>query len=199
MEIDFVKKKELVSLATIECKVKRLKIPAMVLDSGAELPIVSEDIVKRVGWKIDRSEKYDLSGVATVPIESIGVARNFPITFPPGFTIREDFVVVCPPKPTLIYPNPLLKKYKCAVDWGNDKMKIHYNGEDFIIPVTMHKVKNKLEVNCATASQDDKPLVSNQISQETDSDKDDNVPIEKWCAPAGFSLDSDNSTLKKNA
>ena len=68
----------------------------------------------------------------------------------------------------LIFPNPLLKKYKCAIDWGNDKMKIHYNGEDFIIPVTMHKVKNKLEVNCATASQDDKPLVSDQLYQKID-------------------------------
>src|SRR6185369_15979848 len=191
MEIDFVRRKEpATSLATIPCKIKRLKIPALVLDRGAEPPITSEDIVKRVNWPIDKSEKYDLSGVATFPTESIGIARNFPITFPPGFTIREDFVVVRVPKPTLIFPNPLLKKYKCAVDWGNDKMKIHYNGEDFIIPVTMHKVKNKLEINCAIASQDDKPLVSDQISQEADSDKDDNVPIEKWCAPAGFSLDS---------
>ena len=164
MEIDFVRRKEpVISIATIPVKIKRLKIPALVLDSGAEPAIVSEDIVKRVGGKIDKSEKYDLSGVATVPTESIGITRNLPITFPPGFTIREDFVVVRVPKPTLIFPNPLLKKYKCAVDWGNDKMKIHYNGEDFIIPVTMHKVKNKLEVNCATVSQDDKLLVSDQI------------------------------------
>ena len=198
MEIDFVKKKEpVISIATIPVKIKRLKIPALVLDSGAEPAIISEDIVKRIGGKIDRSEKYDLSGVATVPTESIGIARNLPIAFSPGFTICEDFVVVRVPKPTLIFPNPLLKKYKCAVDWGNDKMKIHYNGEDFIIPVTMHKVKNKLEVNCVTASQNDKPLVSNQISQETDSNEDNNVPLEEWHAPVGFSPDSDDSLLKK--
>ncbi|CAG8624955.1 5240_t:CDS:2 [Paraglomus brasilianum] len=200
MEIDFVRRKEpATSLATIPCKIKRLKIPALVLDSGAEPPITSEDIVKRVNWPIDKSEKYDLSGVATVPTESIGIARNFPITFPPGFTIREDFVVVRVPKPTLIFPNPLLKKYKCAIDWGKDELKIPFNGKDHIIPVTMHKVKNKLEVNCATASQDDKPLVSDQLSQETDSDKDNNVPLEEWHAPVGFSSDSNNSTLKKNA
>ena len=90
MEIDFVKKKE-PDIATIPVKIKRLKIPALVLDSGAEPAIVSEDIVKRVGGKIDKSEKYDLSGVATVPTESIGIARNLPITFSPGFTIRERF------------------------------------------------------------------------------------------------------------
>ncbi|CAG8597682.1 9265_t:CDS:2 [Paraglomus brasilianum] len=200
MEIDFVCRKEpVISIATIPVKIKRLKIPALVLDSGAEPAIVSEDIVKRVGGKIDTSEKYDLSGVATVPTESVGITHNLPITFSPGFTIREDFVVVRVPKPTLIFPNPLLKKYKCAVDWGNDKMKIHYNGEDFIIPVTMHKVKNKLEVNCATASQNDKPLISNQIPQNIDGSEDDNIPFEKWCTPAGFSLNSENLTLKKNA
>jgi len=92
MEIDFVRRKEpVISIATIPVKIKRLKIPALVLDSGAEPAIVSEDIVKRVGGKIDKSEKYDLSGVATVPTESIGIARNLPITFSPGFTIRERF------------------------------------------------------------------------------------------------------------
>ena len=83
MEIDFVRRKEpATSLATIPCKIKHLKIPALVLDSGAEPPITSEDIVKRVNWPIDKSEKYDLSGVVTVPTEFISIACNLPITFP---------------------------------------------------------------------------------------------------------------------
>jgi len=68
MKIDFVRRKEPdTSIATIPCKIKCLKILALVLDSGAEPPITSEDIVKRVNWPIDKSEKYDLSSVATVP------------------------------------------------------------------------------------------------------------------------------------
>ena len=209
MEIDFVIKKEpTTTIATIPCKIKRLKIPAMTLDSAAQPAIVTDDIVKRVGGKIDKSEIYDLNGIATVPTESIGIVRNLPITFPPGFTICEDFVVVKYKKPTLIFSNPLLKKYKCAIDWAKDELKIPFNGKDYIIPVTMHNVKNKLEVNCATASQNDgdevpllcnKPLISDQISQEADIDKDDNITLEEWHAPAGFSLKSTNSTLKKNA
>ena len=99
----------------------------------------------------------------------------------------------------MIFPNPLLKKYKCAIDWGKDELKIPFNGKDHIIPVTMHKVKNKLEVNCATATRDDKPLVPDQISQEADSNKSDNDPLEEWHAPVGFSLDSVDLSLKKNA
>jgi hypothetical protein len=45
-----------------------------------------------------------------------------------------------------------LKKYKCAMDWDTNELKISLNGKDYIIPVTMHKVKNKLEVNCATTT-----------------------------------------------
>ena len=63
----------------------------------------------------------------------------------------------------------------------------------------MHKVKNKLEVNCATATQGDKSLISDQISQGVDSNEGGNEPLEEWHAPVGFSLESTNSTLKKNA
>ncbi|CAG8730758.1 1943_t:CDS:2, partial [Rhizophagus irregularis] len=160
MEIDFVKKKEpKTSVATVKCKIKRLKIPAMTLDSRAEPPIITKNIVVRVKAKIDESEKHDLSGVATVPIESIGVARNLPITLAPGLTIHEDFIVVDYHKSTLIFSNQLLKKYGCAVDWNTNELKIPFNGKDYIIPVTMHKVKNKLEVNYArtTPECDDLP------------------------------------------
>src|SRR5271170_306405 len=52
MKIDFVQKKEpITSIATVKCKIKRLKIPAMALDSYAELPIITPDIVKRVGYE----------------------------------------------------------------------------------------------------------------------------------------------------
>ncbi|CAJ0835161.1 7060_t:CDS:2 [Entrophospora sp. SA101] len=66
-------------------------------------------------------------------------------------------------------------RLKEIADWENDEAQTQYQ----------------------QYGQNDKPLVSDQISQEMDSDK--NVPFEKWCAPADFSLDSDNSTLKKNA
>ncbi|GBC12501.2 hypothetical protein GLOIN_2v1763802 [Rhizophagus irregularis DAOM 181602=DAOM 197198] len=117
----------------------------MTLDSGAEPPIITKNIVDRTKDKIDKSEKHDLSGVATVPIESIGIVRNLPITLAPGCIIYEDFVVVDYHKPTLIFSNQLLKKYGCAVDWATNELKIPLNGKDYIIPVTMHKIKNKLE------------------------------------------------------
>jgi hypothetical protein len=169
MEIYFVRKKEpKTSVATVKCKIKRLKISAMTLDSGAEPPIITKNIVDRIKAIIDKSEKYDLSGVATVPIESIGVVRNLPITLAPRCTIYEDFVVVNYHKLTLIFSNQLLKKYRCAVDWDTNELKIPLNGKDYIIPVTMHKVKNKLEVNCTNITPEcDDLSAPDKISQDS--------------------------------
>ncbi|RIB01143.1 hypothetical protein C2G38_2231755 [Gigaspora rosea] len=169
MEIDFVKKKEpKTSVATVKCKIKRLKIPAMTVDSGAEPPIITENIVERVGANIDKSETHDLSGIATVPVKSVGVVHKLPITLAPGCTIHEDFIVVKYQKPTLIFSNQLLKKYNCALDWKTNELKIPLNGKDYIIPVTMHKVKNKLEVNCANITPDcDDFSTQNNILQDS--------------------------------
>ncbi|CAG8610453.1 14530_t:CDS:1, partial [Funneliformis caledonium] len=72
MEIDFVKKKEsTTSIASIKCKIKRLKIPAMALNSCAKLSIITPDIVKHVKYEINKSIKHNLNGIAIVPVESI--------------------------------------------------------------------------------------------------------------------------------
>src|SRR6266480_6286123 len=172
MEIDFVKKKEpTTSIASIKCKIKHFKIPAMALDSCAKLPIVTPDIVECVGYGIDKSIKHDLSGIATLPIESVGVVHDLPISLAPGCIIYEDFVVVKYSKPMLIFSNSLLKKYKCAIDWDKDELKLHHNRKDFTIPVTMHKVKNKLEVNCANiTSECDDSMIPDCISQDLSED-----------------------------
>ncbi len=45
---------------TVKCKIKRLKISAMTLDSGAEPPIITKNIVDCIRAKIYKSEKHDL-------------------------------------------------------------------------------------------------------------------------------------------
>ena len=67
----------------------------------------------------------------------------------------------------LIFSNFLLKKYKYAIDWDKDELKISHNGKDLIIPVTMHKVKNKIEVNYVNITPKcDTSLTPDNISQD---------------------------------
>src|SRR5207237_9023988 len=179
-----------------KCKIKRLIIQAATVDPGANFPIMSENIAERLKLDIDIKEKHDLRGIATVPTESLGIVRNIPINFARGCTICSDFAVVKYPKPMLILPNTLLDKYDYDLLASKRELKLVCNGKEFFIPINMHMVKNKLEVNYAITSQDNKPPVSDQIYQKIDSDEDDNIPFEKWHAPAGFSLDSDDSSLK---
>ncbi|RIA93262.1 hypothetical protein C1645_819569 [Glomus cerebriforme] len=92
MEIYFIQKRELkTSVMTVKCKIKHLKIPAMTVDSGAEPPIITENIVEHVGAKINKSETHNLNyfyyysdkktiKFMTVPVESVGVIHNLPIT-----------------------------------------------------------------------------------------------------------------------
>ncbi|CAH1767873.1 1598_t:CDS:2, partial [Entrophospora sp. SA101] len=112
MRIDFVQKKEpATDVVTTKCKIKRLMIPTTTVDPGANLPIMTEDIAKRLKLVIDTKEKHDLSGIATTPTESIGIVRNVPVTFTRGCTIHSDFAVVSYHKPMLILPNTLRDKY----------------------------------------------------------------------------------------
>ncbi|CAJ0843178.1 20224_t:CDS:2 [Entrophospora sp. SA101] len=45
------------------------------------------------------------------------------------------------------------------------------------------ELENKLYTALKSKTENDKSSVSDQISQETDSDKDDNITLEEWHAP----------------
>src|SRR4051812_34188839 len=104
MKIDFIQKKEpSTSIATVKCKIKRLKIPAMLLDSCAELLIITPDIVECVGYGIDKSIKHDLSSIATLPIKSVGVVHDLPITFTGRMTKNQQKFMVQKSLPIFAY------------------------------------------------------------------------------------------------
>ncbi|RIB02993.1 hypothetical protein C2G38_2226281 [Gigaspora rosea] len=146
MEIDFVQRKEpATDVVTTKCKIKRLVIPGVTVDPGANFAIMSENIAKRLKLEIDTKEKHDLRGIATTPTESLGIVRNVPVNFAPGCTIYADFAVVKYPKPMLILPNTLLDKYNYNLLASKRELRLECNGKEFFIPVNMHKVKNKLE------------------------------------------------------
>src|SRR5438034_10519515 len=168
MEIDFVQRKEpATDVVTVKCKIKRLVIPVDTVDPGANFLIMSEDISKRSKLEIDIKEKHNLRGIATTPTESLGIVRNVPVNFAPGCTIYADFAVVNYPKPMLILPNTLLDKYNYDLLASKRELRLECNGKEFFIPINMHKVKNKLEVNCANITPEcDTSLTPDNISQD---------------------------------
>src|SRR5947209_3201716 len=174
MEIDFVRRKEpATDVATVKCRIKRLVIPAGTVDPGANFPIMSEDIAKRSKLEIDTKEKHDLRGIATTPTESLGIVRNVLVNFAHGCTIYADFAVVKYPKPMLILPNTLLDKYNYDLLASKRELRLECNDKEFFIPINMHKVKNKLEVNCVTTTfKCDESSTPDCISQDLSEDDD---------------------------
>ncbi|POG69265.1 hypothetical protein GLOIN_2v1777355 [Rhizophagus irregularis DAOM 181602=DAOM 197198] len=172
MEINFIRKKEpATDVVTVKCKIKRLVILAGTVDPGANFPIMSEDISEQSKLKIDTKEKHDLRGIATIPIESLGTVRNVPVNFAPGCTIYADFAVIKYPKPMLILPNTLLDKYNYDLLASKRELRLECNGKEFFIPINMHKVKNKLEVNCANITPEcDDSMIPDCISQDLSED-----------------------------
>jgi hypothetical protein len=172
MEINFVQRKEpATDVVTVKCKIKRLVIPAGTVDPSANFPIMSEDISKRSKLVIDTKEKHNLRGIATTSTESLGIVKNVPVNFAPGCTIYADFAVVKYPKPMLILSNTLLDKYNYNLLALKRKLRLECNGKEFFIPINMHKVKNKFEVNCVTTTPEyDESSILDCISQDLDAD-----------------------------
>ncbi len=159
-------------------------IPAGIVDPDANFLIMSEDISKRSKLEIDTKEKHDLRGIATTSTESLGIIRNVPVNFASGCTIYADFAVVKYPKLILILPNMLLNKYNYDLLVLKWELRLECNSKEFFIPINMHKVKNKLEVNCAniTSEYDDRSA-PDKVSQDSQGSQN---------------LSEDNDALKKN-
>ena len=52
----------------------------------------------------------------------------------------------------LILPNTFLDKYNYDLLASKWELRLECNDKKFFIPINMHKIKNKLEVNCANVT-----------------------------------------------
>ena len=65
LEINFLQIKDADDVATISCKVGDIIIPYAMIDSGSDSSIVSENVAKHLGLKIDQKNIHRLNGVAS--------------------------------------------------------------------------------------------------------------------------------------
>src|SRR6266542_6891796 len=125
------------------------------------------------------SERYDLKGIVIVPIESLGMTRNVPVYFASRCIIYSDFVIIKNHlrKLMLILPNTLLDEYNYDLLASKWKLRLKCNGKEFFIPINIHKVKNKLEVNCVNITPEcDDLSAPDKVSQDSqDLSEDDDV------------------------
>ncbi|CAG8496352.1 2900_t:CDS:2 [Acaulospora morrowiae] len=88
-EIDFLDIKEPNDVAMILCRIGDLIIPYVILDTGANDSLYTDNISEYLGIKIDKKNIYKLIG-AVEDFQSIGTLYNVPITI----GTEEDFIIV---------------------------------------------------------------------------------------------------------
>jgi hypothetical protein len=95
-EINFLQIKDADDVATISCKVGGMTIPYAMIDSGSDSSIISENVAKHLGLKIDRKKVHRLNGVAS-KAQSLGSIEDVPVTISNGenrLTATDEFSVV---------------------------------------------------------------------------------------------------------
>ncbi|RGB28711.1 hypothetical protein C1646_767467 [Rhizophagus diaphanus] len=96
LEINFLQIKDADDIVTISCKVGGMTIPYAMIDSGSDSSIVSENVAKYLGLKIDRKKVHRLNGVVSKS-HSLGTVDSVPVTIDDGEnrdTIPDEFSVI---------------------------------------------------------------------------------------------------------
>jgi hypothetical protein len=147
LEINFLQIKDADDVATISCKVGDVTIPYAMIDSGSDSSIVSENVAKHLGLKIDRKKIHRLNGVASKS-HSLGTVNVVPVTISNGRdndTIPDEFSVV----PTEYDDNGkelslfiLGTQWQYRAGWEplvKGEFKVNRNGKTISIPLSVHK------------------------------------------------------------
>ncbi|GET52671.1 hypothetical protein GLOIN_2v1772633 [Rhizophagus irregularis DAOM 181602=DAOM 197198] len=83
-------------VVTISCKIKNVCIPYAMIDTGSDSSVISENVAKHLGLKIDRKNIHALNGVAG-STKTLGTINEIPITIGEGtntVTISDEFSVI---------------------------------------------------------------------------------------------------------
>jgi len=152
LEINFLQIKDADDVATISCRVGDVTIPYAMIDSGSDSSIVSENVAKHLGLKIDRKKVHRLNGVASKS-HSLGTINNVPVTISNGQdndTIPDEFSVV----PTEYDDNGkelslfiLGTQWQYRAGWEplvKREFKIICNGKTITIPLSVHKAQRNV-------------------------------------------------------
>ena len=165
LEINFLQIKDADDVAIISCKVGSVTIPYAMIDSGSDLSIVSENVAKHLGLKIDKKKIHRLNGVASKS-HSLGTVNSVPVTIEDGEnrdTISDEFSVV----PTEYDDNGkelslfiLGTQWQYRAGWEplvKGEFKATQNGKTITIPLSVHKSQR----NVFTVGKEPEPVKKN--------------------------------------
>lgn len=156
-EINFLQLDEPNDVAIISCRIGEVCIPYAMIDTGSDSSVISENVAKHLGLKIDRNNIHALNGVAG-KTKTLGTVDVIPITIGEGensATIPDEFSVVLTEKDRNGKDKSLLilgTQWQYRAGWEpivKGEFKANVDGKSISIPLSVHKAqRNIFTVEC---------------------------------------------------
>ncbi|GBC45481.2 hypothetical protein GLOIN_2v1885507 [Rhizophagus irregularis DAOM 181602=DAOM 197198] len=152
LEINFLQLDDPNDVATISCKIKNVCIPYAMIDTGSDSSVISENVAKHLGLKIDRKNIHALNGVAG-STKTLGTINEIPITIGEGIntvTISDEFSVIPTEKDRNGKDKSLLilgTQWQYRAGWEpvvKGEFKANVNGQVVSIPLSVHKAQRNV-------------------------------------------------------
>ncbi|GET56613.1 hypothetical protein GLOIN_2v1885507 [Rhizophagus irregularis DAOM 181602=DAOM 197198] len=152
LEINFFQLDDPNDVATISCKIKNVCIPYAMIDTGSDSSVISENVAKHLGLKIDRKNIHALNGVAG-STKTLGTINEIPITIGEGtntVTISDEFSVIPTEKDRNGKDKSLLIlgiQWQYHAGWEpvvKGEFKANVNGQVVSIPLSVHKAQRNV-------------------------------------------------------
>ncbi|GET50743.1 hypothetical protein GLOIN_2v1885507 [Rhizophagus irregularis DAOM 181602=DAOM 197198] len=152
LEINFLQLDDPNDVATISCKIKNVCIPYAMIDTGSDSSVISENVAKHLGLKIDRKNIHALNGVAG-STKTLGTINEIPITIGEGtntVTISDEFSVIPTEKDRNGKDKSLLilgTQWQYRAGWEpvvKGEFKANVNGQVVSIPLSVHKAQRNV-------------------------------------------------------
>ncbi|GET64974.1 hypothetical protein GLOIN_2v1885507 [Rhizophagus irregularis DAOM 181602=DAOM 197198] len=152
LEINFLQLDDSNDVATISCKIKNVCIPYAMIDTGSDSSVISENVAKHLGLKMDRKNVHAFNGVAG-STKTLGTINEIPITIGKGtntVTISDEFSVIPTEKDQNGKDKSLLilgTQWQYRAGWEpvvKGEFKANVNGQVVSIPLSVHKAQRNV-------------------------------------------------------
>src|SRR5215216_4227012 len=125
-----------------------------ILDTGAGICLISEALVKKLGWSIDEASNSVLVVADGKESPVLGVVKNVPVTFG-SCTIPIDMIVTESTSYDVILGTNWLHLAKAEVNVKHAWMKFVYHGQKHKIPVDTNRSTRSNIINSDDESSDE--------------------------------------------
>ena len=121
---------------SVKCNIKLRNTPYQaIIDSGAAISMISHQVVKELGFKIE-APSTSLIVLATGPsTRPLGIIKNLPVEIE-GVTIPLDVEVMSATSYSLLLGNDWSQKVDATYSWKNKSYTLKWNKKKIHVPTT---------------------------------------------------------------